>query len=296
VITQSAIAFTQLLGAFSIIVTQFQSISSYTAVLARLGSLIEAGEREKLKVLSDTSFSIGEKQISYQGLTLRSPRSGRVLIKKLNCAIPCGTRVLVRGEDETARSALFHGTAGLWDVGEGHIVRPRLEQILLLPELPYLPPGTIRELLLRPWPEEEQATERSLEAIQVSEVCIVDTLHTLKIESLLAGFGGLDTRHHWENTLPLEDQQLLVFARILLAKPDFVFLDRPSTTLNPEQIDWILGLLSERGITYVTFENVEHPVYLARYDAVLDLQEGGAWAFEPVKNATIVEEGLPAAG
>src|SRR6185503_15139294 len=42
VITQSAIAFTQLLGAFSLIVTQFQTISSYAAVLARLHALADA--------------------------------------------------------------------------------------------------------------------------------------------------------------------------------------------------------------------------------------------------------------
>ena len=39
VITQSAMAFAQLLGAFSLIVNQFQSISSFAAVIARLGAL-----------------------------------------------------------------------------------------------------------------------------------------------------------------------------------------------------------------------------------------------------------------
>ncbi len=46
VITQSAIAFTQLLGAFSLIITQFQSISSYTAVISRLSTMVDASERE----------------------------------------------------------------------------------------------------------------------------------------------------------------------------------------------------------------------------------------------------------
>lgn len=290
VITQSAIAFTQLLGAFSIIVTQFQSISSYAAVLARLGTLIEASEREKAAVLSATDISVGEKEIVYQGVTLCSPRSGRVLIKGLTLTIPYGTRVLVRGEDETARSALFHGTAGLWDIAEGHIVRPPLDQILLLPELPYLPPGTIRELALRPWPEHDQPVERSLASIQVPEQHILHTLRTLKIDSLLSGFGGLDTRHHWENTLPLDDQQLLVVARVLLAKPQFAFLDRPSTTLSQEKVDWILELLRERGITYVTFEHADHPVRTQYYDAILELKEGGSWAFAPVKEAKIPQE------
>lgn len=287
VITQSAIAFTQLLGAFSIIVTQFQSISSYTAVLARLGSLVDAGEREKTAMLSAPNISTGKKVIAYQGLTLRSPRSGRELIKNLSLAIPYGTRVLVRGKDETARAALFHATAGLWEISEGHLVRPRLDQILLLPELPYLPPGTIRELLLRPWPEEEEPIEQSLAAIQVPEDRIVEILRSLKIDSLLAGFGGLDTRHHWENNLPLEDQQLLVVARVLLAAPHFAFFDRPSTTLNPDQVDRVLGLLHEHAITYVTFEDVGHPVRLQYYDAVLELQEGGAWAFTPVQGGNV---------
>jgi putative ATP-binding cassette transporter len=41
VITQSAIAFSTLVAAFSLIVTQFQSLSSYAAVVARLSALAE---------------------------------------------------------------------------------------------------------------------------------------------------------------------------------------------------------------------------------------------------------------
>ncbi len=89
----------------------------------------------------------------------------------------------------------------------------------------------------------------------------------------------MDTRQHWENNLPLTHQQLLVMARILLAKPRFVFLDRPGATLSPEQIDWVLDLLRERGITYVTF--TENGTGLERYDAVLELPGGGVWAFKP---------------
>jgi len=45
VITQSAVAFAQLLGAFSLIINQFQSISSFAAVTARLSSLVGAVEK-----------------------------------------------------------------------------------------------------------------------------------------------------------------------------------------------------------------------------------------------------------
>ncbi|MEI6126152.1 MAG: SbmA/BacA-like family transporter [Pseudomonadota bacterium] len=289
VITQSAIAFTQLLGAFSIIVTQFQSISSYTAVLSRLVSLMDAGEQERIAELSAPAFSKDEEQVAYTSLTLRSPRSGRVLIRDLSLAIPRGGNLLIRGQDETARSALFHATVGLWSVDEGHIVRPRLEQILLLTELPFLPPGTLRELLIRPWPEEELPNKRTLEECRIPQERIAETLRTLKIESLMQGF-GLDNRHHWENTLPLSEQQLLVIARLILAAPRFTFLDRPSTTLSREQIDWILGMLRERSITYIVFEDEDSTGNLKNYDAVLELGSNGAWARRPVSNGLIVNE------
>lgn len=289
VITQSAIAFTHLLGAFSIIVTQFQSISSYTAVLARLSSLREASDREKAEALSDPSATRDDGRIAYQGLTLCSPRSGRTLIKELSIEIPHGKRVLVRGQDETARASLFQVTGGFWEIKEGNIVRPRLEKVLLVPELPYLPPGTIRELLMKPWPEEERPTGGNLKAIQVPEEEMLEALRALKIDSLLKGFGGLDTRHHWENSLPLDEQQRLVIARVFLARPRFVFLDRPSTTLDPEQVDSLLGLLKQRDITYVTFEGdiEEHHVNLDSYDALLELREGGEWTWEPSRGGRL---------
>ncbi|MCX8045150.1 MAG: ABC transporter ATP-binding protein/permease [Desulfobacterota bacterium] len=288
VITQSAIAFTQLLGAFSLIITQFQSISSYTAVLARLVKLMEAAEQERKTPPSAITFSIDSNRIAYEKITLTSPRSGRILIKDLSCTFPYGTRVLVRGQDETARSALFHATGDMWKTGQGHIIRPELHELLLLTELPFLPPGTLRELLLRPWPEQEMSENEKLQAMHVPESELIDVLRLLKIETLLAGFGGFDTRQHWENVLPLAEQQLIVIARVILTRPQFAFLDRPSTTLHPQQVDRILGILTERAISYVTFEDIDSSGNLQRYDMVLELGQGGAWSLMQVRDRDLI--------
>jgi putative ATP-binding cassette transporter len=291
VITQSAIAFTQLLGAFSIIVNQFQSISSYTAVLARLAALAEARETAKAEEeAAPMAFSREDEQVVYSGVTLRSPRSGRILIKDLSVTIPQGTRVLVRGRDETARSALFLGTVGLWDSAEGSVGRPSLEEIILVTELPYLPPGTLRELLMLPWPEETLPWRQTLSDIQVPEEQIMETLAALQIDSMVKSFGGLDQRQHWENILPLDQQQMLVVARVLLSQPRFVFLDRPGTTLGPERVDSILDLLAERSITYVIFQSDESTMSLDRYDAVLELKGEGTWEFKPAEHRRMTEE------
>src|SRR5205814_9659623 len=80
---------------------------------------------------------------------LSSPEDGSPLITGLSQAIARGTRVLVVGPNETARVALFRATAGIWPTGTGKIVRPPLDSIFFLPQRPYLPPGTLRDLLIR---------------------------------------------------------------------------------------------------------------------------------------------------
>jgi len=145
-----------------------------------------------------------------------------------------------------------------------------------------LPPATLRELLLGPLREEDLPIERSLMEIDFPEKNILEILHTLKIDSLISRFGGLDSPQQWENIISLDTQQLVVLARVLLSQPRFVFLEKPSTTLNPEQVTWILGTLTEQSITYVTFEDEDCDADPDYYDALLELNGGGNWKNLPV--------------
>lgn len=290
VITQSAMAFTALLGAFSLIVTQFQSISSFAAVLARLSSFGEAVEQEVVKRVSPIIISEEADRVAYSGLTLRSPRSGRVLVENLTVTIPHGQRTLVMGRDETCRAALFRATAGIWDEGEGQLIRPGLEEIMFVTERPYLTPGTLRELFLLPRQEETvqigvfqpgeclrdaPGQERKPKA----DARILAALSTLGLESLVTRFRGLDVEQDWDSILPLGEQQLLVFARLLIAQPRFAFLDRPATALGNGQLDPVLKILTDHAISYVVFAEAESQ--LDRYDARLELEGEGKWNWQP---------------
>lgn len=292
VITQSAIAFTHLLGAFSLIVTQFQSISSFTAVISRISVLAEAAFREEKTEIAAAAIATEDWQagsrLIYRGLTLRSPRSRRVLVDKLDLEIAAGLRVLVYGPDETARVALFRATAGLWAEAEGIVIRPLLDKILLVTERPYLCPGTLRELFMRPLPEgkpegPEGFAELKPEDLLISERPIRDALTVVGLENLISRFGGLDQKQDWDSILPLGDQQLLVIARVIASAPRFVFLDRPDTALNAGQFDRVLRLFSERSMTYVVFaesgDGWEH-----RFDAALELRAEGRWQWRAVED------------
>jgi len=271
VITQSAIAFSQLLGALSLIVNQFGSISSFAAVVVRLSGLAEAVEtmdveRPKIEALEDRD------RVAYERLTLRPLGDGGPLLTDLSVSIPRGMRVLVSGPNEAARVALFRATAGVWPSGEGRTFRPPLDAISFLPQQPYFTPGTLRQLLVDPAREKELADEHILAAI-----------HDAGLESVVMRAGGLDNEHDWPTMLSLGEQQQLGMVRLTLARPSFAMLDRVSTTLAPGQLKQSLRRLSDNSITYIEFGEANESIEL--YDAVLEIDPGGAWSWRQTRAA-----------
>jgi vitamin B12/bleomycin/antimicrobial peptide transport system ATP-binding/permease protein len=264
VITQSTMAFATLLGAFSLIVTQFQSISAFTAVTARLHTLSDA--IEKANRVNPCSITVEESpdRVVYEAVTLHSADRSRVLVTDLNLEIPRGSRWLVIGKEDAPKVALFRATAGIWECGGGRIIRPGLDDILFLPERPYLPPGTLREVLLRTGAESV-----------VADAVIMGVLAKLGMEEVVRRAGGLDADQDWDDLLSIGEQHLLSVSRIFLARPAFVFLDRPGSALAKNQISGILDMLAEQGIGVVLFsKNGESRL---RYDAVLEIKPDGTW-------------------
>jgi vitamin B12/bleomycin/antimicrobial peptide transport system ATP-binding/permease protein len=264
VITQSTMAFATLLGAFSLIVTQFQSISTFTAVTARLHTLSDAIEKAQSTTPCTIAVEESPDRVVYQNVTLHSADRSRVLVADLNLEIARGSRWLVIGKEDAPKVALFRATAGVWECGGGQIVRPGLDDILFLPERPYLPPGTLREVLLRTGAESV-----------MPDAVIHGVLVKLGLEEIVTRAHGLDTDQDWDDLLSIGEQHLLSVSRIFLAKPAFVFLDRPGSSLPKNQIASILDMLTEQGIGVVILsKNGESSL---RYDAILELKGAGTW-------------------
>ena len=270
VITQSTMAFSVLLGALSLVVTQFQSISSFAAVIARLGSLADALEGVQVQAAAPLDVREDEARVAYEQLTLRSPGNDHVLVRDLSVSVPHGTRALIVGPNDAAKVALFRATAGIWENGSGRIVRPGLDAILFLPERPYLPPGTLRDVLLPTGREGAIGDEQ-----------IATLLRGLDLEAVLERMGDLDVERDWDNALSLGEQQLLSVARVVLAAPRFVFLERPRATLGAAHADRVLSLLRERSITYLTLGDGGDR--LDDHDFVLELADDGGWTWKALE-------------
>jgi putative ATP-binding cassette transporter len=275
VITQSAMAFTTLLGAFSLIINQFQSISSFAAVIARLSALVGAVEKGPPSGRTGVALVRDDGRIAYEGLTLNSPEGGHEVLKNLTADIPRGTRVLIIGPNEAARMALFRATAGIWPAGVGTLVRPPLEEIFFLPQRPYLPPRTLRDLLLTG--QEQVMTDDEITA----------ALREAGLDSVPARAGGLDSEHDWPTMLSVAEQQLPALTRLALAQPAFAMLDRVTAALKPAQVRQALRRFDENSITYITF--AEHAESLELYDALLEIDADGAWNWRRTGHGTGAE-------
>ena len=264
VVTQSAMAFAQLMGAFSLIINQFQSLSSFAAVTARLDAIAKAIEQTTVPDSSALGITEDRDRLAYERLTLWAWDGGGTLVKDLSVSIPAGARLLVTGPNVAARVSLFRATAGLWHRGEGKITRPPLDEIRFLPQRPELPPVTLRELLLEPGQD-------------VPDDQILEALRAAGLGPVLERAGGLDVERDWESFVSLGDQQLLALTRLVLAGPRFAILDRIETTLGPDRFRQAIQGLTQSSVT---------PIHLAEaaeseapYDAVLEIASDGAWSW-----------------
>ncbi len=264
VITQSAMAFSTAVAAFSLIVTQFQSLSAFAAVSARLHAMAEALDQAQTPT-SAIQIIESDAPLAYQRLTLSSPTNDALLIKNLSITIPFRGRILVKGTNPDAGIALFRATAGVWISGEGRIIRPRGDGAHFLAQKPYLPPGSLREALV-PGREGEISDDR-----------MWSLLRELNLDHLLSQAGGLDVPQDWGTLISLREQQLLACLHVLLAAPRVVLMDRIQETLTSNEVSQILGMLSLASIGYVA--NGEADGRSDLYDAVLECKEGGAWTW-----------------
>src|SRR5262249_34420909 len=99
--------------------------------------------------------------------------------------------------------------------------------------------------------------------------------------------GGLDADVHAPSVLSPGEQRLLAIARVLLAAPRFVFLDRIGGDLGPEQVEDVYRLLGESSISYLSIGD-PHGL-LAYHDTLLELQDKGTWRVTPARDQGAVD-------
>ena len=264
-VTEAQGAFVRVFFSLNVIVARFQSLTTFGAGIDRLYAFAEY--LEQLEVVQGDQpviATVQAERLALLDLTLQTPNHQRTLVKDLSLEFPTGQGLLVVGPSGCGKSSLLRAIAGLWNAGEGTIMRPQLEQMLFLPQRPYMILGTLRDQLLYP------NTEAEIDNQELKQV-----LQQVNLADLDERFGGFSVEQDWAKLLSLGEQQRLTFARLLINKPSYAILDEATSALDLNNEESLYRHLQATGITFLS---VGHHATLANYhQLVLELREDKQW-------------------
>jgi putative ATP-binding cassette transporter len=219
-LTQTAEAFGKVQDSLSFFVTAYRTMAEWRAVVARLDgfeSSIRSAERLAADPASVHSVATPNSEITLPQLLVKLP-NGAPLVAADNFSLRPGERTLVTGPSGAGKSTLFRAISGIWPFGEGVIEIPANASLMMLPQRPYLPIGTLHAAIVYP------GEDASFSADRVSEV-----LNEVGLPKFAA---RLDEEAHWNRMLSLGEQQRLGLARALLHTPSHLFLDEATASLD----------------------------------------------------------------
>ncbi|ABD90253.1 ABC transporter ATP-binding protein/permease [Rhodopseudomonas palustris] len=239
---QTASAFGSVQDALSFFITAYRTLAEWQAVVARLDGFersietVTALAAEADLVHVATAESSG---IAFNKLAVKLP-DGTALVSADGVQLRGDQRTLITGPSGSGKSTLFRAIAGIWPFGSGRVVVPTGATLMMLPQRPYFPVGPLDAAVSYP------AETGSYAAAQLSEAITAVGLPALA--------SRLEQHAHWNRMLSLGEQQRLGLARALLHKPDYLFLDEATASLDEPSEAALYRLLAERlpGTTVVS--------------------------------------------
>ncbi len=241
-------AFNHVQAALRWFVDNFPRIADWRATLLRVVAFRDA--LQELETLGQDASRIEriehpDGNVVIEALTVLLP-DGRAVLEEERIEVQYGEHLLIVGEHGGGKSTLFRALAGLWPWGSGKIALPTRGEIMFIPQRPYLPLGTLRGVLT--YPDEPD---------KFAEADLVAALERVELGHLVP---QLPKEQRWDKQLSLDQQQRLVFARLLLHKPRYVVLDNVTANLAADHRRLMYGLFQgELTATVISISQMAPP-------------------------------------
>lgn len=265
VLTQTASAFGRVEGSLSYFIDAYASVADYLSVVKRLTSFDESVAAALAQGHSRSGIErrLGTgADLRVENLTLGLP--DRENIAEVSLTLRPGEHVLITGPSGSGKSTLMRALSGVWPYGQGVITIPEQHTMMLLPQKPYIPQGSLRDAITYP---------SSGNAFTDDEISAA--LTSVGLERMIHALGETE---NWSQRLSGGEQQRLSMTRALLAKPDILFLDEATSAMDEEGEAKIYATL-KHGLSNTTLLSIGHRSTLrAMHDRVLAMEprpEGG---------------------
>ena len=242
---QTASAFSSVQDALSFFITAYRTLAEWQAGVARLDGFeqaIASAETLTAKVDIVRVAPAGYGAIDLKDLQVNLP-NGTPLVAADNFRFRGGERTLFTGPSGAGKSTLFRAIAGIWPFATGSVAIPAEATLMMLPQRPYFPVGSLQDAIAYPAEFSAFGAERIAEAVTA-----------VGLPALVA---RLDEDAHWNRMLSLGEQQRLGVARALLHQPQYLFLDEATASLD-EPSEAALYRLIENRLPATTIVSIGH--------------------------------------
>ncbi len=258
---QSIRAFSSVQDSLSYLVNAYTQIAQWRAISQRLTTFlnhvyeVEVVAEEENKVVVKT---LPENIISAKEVTIKTTR-GNVLLKNINETFVHGHSYVIKGESGIGKSTFIRTLAGIWPYAAGEIYFPMDKRVMYLPQKSYMPMGTFAEAILFP---DKINPDLEKEIVQVLHDCHLD-IFIPRLKDTAA----------WSEQLSPGEQQRVGFARVLLHKPDWVFLDESTSMLDLKNEAHLYHLLHEQLPNCSIVSVGHHPSVNAFHEHIVDMEK-----------------------
>ena len=260
---QTASAFGRVEGALSFFVKAYPQLAEWKSVLERLDAFEQSiADNGSCPARLEVVQGAPQCSIKTANLALQKPdRSPLLAIDSLE--LVAGEMSLLTGRSGMGKSTLLRALAGIWPHAEGRIAVPPGARLMVLPQRPYLPQGSLREAIIYPYP-----------SAPTDDARIADLLRRIGLSALV---DRLDEETNWQQRLSLGEQQRLTLVRAILFAPDWLFLDEATASLDEPGERMVYALLREE-LPQASIVSIGHRSTLrALHNRRIDLGQDPRW-------------------